>query len=163
MRQLHPKTLEIISSLDDDAFKNATVTKKTVISHAWSEMLKFLATEQSHPKVFMNGEVLGVYMYVVKCYGDKAGCNLNACHLIKHDDVYFGFAEASSIGLSSSAWAISNQFDDIYLFSDAISLYFKGLNILPYIYGDAWRKYAPIENLKEINRVVSKTLQKGNN
>lgn len=54
----------------------------------------------------------------------------------------------------------SIYFDDNYLFSDAVSLYLKGVNIFPDIFGDQWRKYAPIISLKEIYRVVGKTLEK---
>lgn len=47
-------------------------------------------------------------------------------------------------------------FDDSYLFSDACSLYFKGINIFPDIFGDQWRKYVPVENYKEILRQINK-------
>ena len=160
MRLLSPLTLEIVSNMNDAEFKNATISRKTVISHAWSECLKFLATKQIHPKMYLDGEELGQYMAVVKYYGDVVGCNLNAGHLMKYDEVYYGFAYASS-DIERYILQVSKQhFDDIYLFSDAISLYFKGLNIMPHIYGDDWRRYVPIENLKEIHRVVGRAIGK---
>lgn len=60
-------------------------------------------------------------------------------------------------------WHQSEQyekFDENYLFSDCMSLYLKGLNIFKYIYGDDWRRIVPIESLKEIQRVINKTLSK---
>ena len=53
-----------------------------------------------------------------------------------------------------------SAFDDDYLFSDAVSLYLKGVNIFPKIFGDKWEKYCPIISLNEIKRVVTKTIDK---
>lgn len=42
MRLLHPRTLQIASQRDD--------IPKTVITHVWSEIFKWKASGQSHPK-----------------------------------------------------------------------------------------------------------------
>jgi len=153
MRLLHPETLRIIAEENVD-FSNATSSRKQVISHAWSEVLKFKATEQTHPKMFIHNDYnLGVYMSVVKIYGDIAGCNFNEELLKKYSNLYIGYTSFNDRGLLE-------YFDVNYLFSDAVSLYFKGINILPFIFGDKWRKYVPVESLTEIHRQVTKTLGK---
>jgi hypothetical protein len=48
MRLLHPTTLKIASERDD--------IPKTVISHVWSEIFKWLASKQKHPKMFIDDE-----------------------------------------------------------------------------------------------------------
>jgi hypothetical protein len=146
MRLLHPRTLEIIVSRDD--------IPKAHISRVWSELFKWLASGQSHPKMFIDDRVhLGGYMrYVYDC-GCAKGCNLDNLKMHK-----FGKKAVDAFMLSISAF--NKYFDDNYLFSDAVSLYFKGVNIFPDIFGDEWRRYVPIQNLKEILRVVQNTLEK---
>ncbi len=149
MRLLHPKTLTIIAQADDSLFKNATVSKKQIISHAWSEVLKYLAQDKKHPKMFLKSEApYYKYLHLILSINKKynIGCNLDNSKI-----------NYQHIGIWDDH-IISDRFDDTYLFSDAISLYFKGVNILPKIYGDNWRKYVPIENLEEVFRIVGKTL-----
>ena len=151
MRLLHPRTLQIIATettgLD---FLDATVSKKQVLSHSWSEVLKFLATRQNHPKMFIDDESLGCYMkYIYTLNAEYVHCNLDSSHIDKYPIVKMGF---------DNPFSIDEHFDDSYLFSDAVSLYFKGVNIFPYIFGDQWRKYCPVISLKEINRQIKKTI-----
>ena len=155
MRLLHPTTLETISSNKEVDFRKATSSKKQVISHAWSEVIKFKVTNQKHPKMFIyNDYGLGVYMQMVKQYGDMTGCKFNSDLLKKYPNLYEGFLSKDGFDM------LDNWFDDLYLFSDCISLYYKGINILPFIYGDDWRKLIPVESLKEISRQINKTLDK---
>ena len=56
--------------------------------------------------------------------------------------------------------AVGNQFGDLYVFSDLTSLYFKGVNLFPAIFGDQWRKYVPVESREEIRRQLDKTINK---
>jgi hypothetical protein len=158
MRLLHPDTIRTVAMVcKDEDFKNATVSRRSVISHAWSEVLKYMATKQNHPKMFLRSDYeIGPYMGYVKKYGDKIGCNLNAEHLAKYDDVYYGFVNITE----SNELHLKSRFDNEYLFSDCTSLYFKGLNIFPYVYGNDWRRLVPIESIDEIYRVVGKTIEK---
>jgi hypothetical protein len=165
MRLLHPETIRIVATVcKDEDFSSATVSRKSVIAHAWSETLKYLATKQQHPKMWLTDSQLGAYLRVVKTYGDMVGCKLNQELLPKYEYVSYGYynyapklKDASDI---INANAKSFKFDSTYLFSDCVSLYFKGLNIFPYIYGDDWRRVVPVESLKEIHRQVSKTIEK---
>lgn len=165
MRLLHVETLRIISIVcTDEDFKNATVSRKQVVSHAWSEVLKYLATRQTHPKMWLNDVQLGAYLRVVKTYGDIVECNLDEEMLRKYNDVSYGYfnlatnmKQASEIISQNS---MSFKFDDNYLLSDCVSLYIKGINIFKYVYGDDWRRICPIESLDEIYRVVGKTIEK---
>lgn len=76
MRLLHPSTLYTVAiECKDSDFKSATVSRKQVIAHAWSEGLKYLATKQTHPKMWLDPYELGGYLAAVKMYGDKIGCN----------------------------------------------------------------------------------------
>lgn len=165
MRLLHPETLRIIATIcKDEDFKNSTVSRKQALSHVWSESLKFLATRQSHPKEWLNDQQLGVYLRVVKTYGDIVGCNLDEELLRKYDDVAYGyFTHAYNMKRASDTIHVnanSFKFDDNYLFSDCTTMYFKGLNIFQYVYGDDWKRLVPIQNLDEIYRVVGKTIEK---
>lgn len=160
MRLLHPTTLRIVATeLEDSEFDKATVSRKQIISHAWSECLKWLATGHSHPKMFIDDmEDFGKYMKLVKYYGNIVGCNLNEQHVVKYDDVWFGYLQWDSWQFLEDS--LEQYFDFSYSVSDAMSLYLKGANLYPYLYGEEWRKYVPIENLNEIYRVVGKTLGK---
>ena len=153
MRLLHQTTIEIVANqCKDEDFTKATVSRKQVISHCWCEILKFKATNQPHPKMFIDDdEILGNYLSYVKHQADKIGCNLNVENLMKYDLLYIGFCNGFHP-------IVNDYFGREYLFSDAVSLYLKGLNIFPYVYGEEWRKYVPIENLKEVKRIVDKTL-----
>ncbi|MFA8451774.1 MAG: hypothetical protein ACEPOW_13855 [Bacteroidales bacterium] len=152
MRLLHPKTLEIASK--------RKYIPKTVLSHAWSEVFKYLATGQKHPKVFITDEYyLGVYMSMVYEMSQIRGCNFDKSKINNYSKEFSrGFREE----LSSDHIMImyTAYFDDNYLFSDACSLYFKGINIFPDIFGDEWRKYVPVESHKEIHRQITKTINK---
>lgn len=162
MRILHPRTIKIIANMENSEFENATVSKKVILSHAWSEIFKYLATRQNHPKVFIQNEYdLGKYLGYLRSVGEPIGCNMNVEHLFKYDEVYQGFAlyEYTSKNASYSQYS-KEYFDDNYLFSDAVSLYFKGVNIFIHIFGASWRKYVPVESLIEIQRQVAKTINK---
>ena len=159
MRLLHPNTLfTVAKEMKDEEFNKATVSRKQVVSHAWSEVLKYLATRQTHPKMFLDDTTLGIYMRLVHHYGTSIGCNLNESHLTKYDEVWISYLEYDDVDLAYDD--LMFEFDNDYAFSDAASLYLKGLNIFPYMYYGEWRKYVPIESLKEIHRVVTKTLDK---
>lgn len=147
MRLLHPTTLAIASRRED--------IPKTVISHAWSEVFKMYGSGQKHPKMFLGSDYLyGVYLRVVYEKGINSGCNLDVNKVAKLPDSVINGFEAISMG------ELLQFFNNDYLFSDACSLYFKGINIFPDIFGDDWRKYVPVESHKEIHRQVTKTLTK---
>jgi len=164
MRLLDPRTIRVVSrEMKDEDFDTSTVSRKQVVSHAWSEIMKYLATKQTHPKMFLGDVELGVYARVVYTYGISIGCNLNETLLIKYDDVWFGYVMFSD--LPSCEKFLALHFEEYeggadYLISDIVSLYLKGLNLYPYVYKENWRKYVPIESLKEIQRVVTKTIDK---
>jgi len=158
MRLLHPTTIHTIANdMTDDDFKKSTVSRRSVLSHAWSEVLKYMATKQTHPKMFLKSEYdLGTYMAYLKSYGDKIGCNMNVENLMKYDDLYYGFCNI----YTESEMRLKYYFNTDYQFSDCVSLYLKGANLFEYIYGSEWRKLVPIESLDEIYRVVGKTIEK---
>lgn len=144
MRLLHPKTLEIAAHRSD--------IPKTVTAHCWAEQYKFMASGQEHPKCFITNEYdLGVYIRYVYEMSLVKGCNFDKDKVQNYsNDFISGFESGDSIE------SVSNYFDDNYLFSDACSLYFKGINIFPDIFGDEWRKYVPVESYKEILRQITK-------
>jgi hypothetical protein len=153
MRLLHFKTINIICNKPDEDFKNATVSKKQIISHAWSEVFKGFATmkegEINHPKMFMTSrDDYANYLYYIYDRGIEIGCKLD----------YSKLKQLSRDCKRTDSWML--HFDDLYLFSDACSLYYKGVNIFPEIYGDRWRTLVPVESLKEIKRQVDKTTDK---
>ena len=163
MRILHPTTIfTILTRTEEDDFKKSTLTRKQVISHAFSECHKYLATRQKHPKMWLNDEELGVYMLFLYKIGCEIGCNFDVVKISKHELVYKSFLydyNQPTIFIGNKIMMF-NGFTDEYLFSDCISLYFKGVNIMKYIYGDEWRRLVPIENLEEILRIINKTLLK---
>ena len=144
MRLLHPTTLKIASERND--------IPKTVISHAWSEVFKFVASNKFHPKMFLPSNLLGRYLAVVYHYGTIKGCNLNINKVLNIPLLKYGFNTEIEDNLNH----LDPFFDKDYLFSDACSLYFKGINIFPDIYKNEWRKYVPIESYKEILRQINK-------
>jgi hypothetical protein len=149
MRLLHPTTIQIVSRRKD--------IPKTVISHCWSEIFKFISSKQTHPKVFFTDmHELGDYARFVYEKGILKGCNLDPCKVYNRKSILFNFYR----GFMDEKQEFHKHFDSDYLFSDACSLYFKGINIFPDIFGDKWRKYVPVESLKEIYRQVIKTLNK---
>jgi hypothetical protein len=142
--------------MEDSEFVNATSSKKAVLSHAWSEVIKYVATKRNHDKMFIDDEIdLGQYLGYLKSFGDMVGCNMNVEVLLKYDKLYIGFTYFDD---RTCNYLTKLYFDDNYLFSDACSLYFKGVNIFPHIFGEQWKKYVPILNLSEIKRQVSKTI-----
>ena len=156
MRLLHPKTLEIISKRDD--------ISKAHIARVWSEIFKWKASGQKHPKMFINNDYdLGMYMSLVYKAGVSRGCLLDPYKVLKgktsvRDGLCLNIQKGFCAGVSFFARA--KYFNDNHLFSDACSLYYKGINIFPDIFGDEWRKYVPVESHKEILRQVTKTLNK---
>lgn len=150
MRLLHPRTIQILASHPE--------FPKTHLAHAWSEVFKYLASGQKHPKMFIDREYyIGLYLMVIY-RSAKDLCNLNV-DLINNlpKNVIEGFKSPYA---TRNLNKLLGYFNDNYLFSDACSLYFKGTNIFPDIFGDDWRKYVPVESLKEIKRQVDKTLSK---
>lgn len=151
MRLLHPTTIKILSSHPE--------LPKTHLAHAWAEVFKWKASGQKHPKMFIDCEEdLGNYLAYIYEMVDGKGYNLDSNKINKLSnnikrgwDLYF---------LWNKKRMFKPYFDSNYLFSDACSLYFKGVNIFKDIFGDQWTKYCPVINLKEINRQISKTLNK---
>lgn len=150
MRLIHPRTLKILASHKE--------FPKTHLAHAWSEVFKFVASCKSHPKMFINDEYyLGLYLKVIFITA-KDICNLNDSLVNKLPiKIKNGFKQSYS---AKNLTKLSKYFNDNYLFSDAVSLYFKGINIFPDIFGDEWRKYVPVESHKEIARQINKTLSR---
>lgn len=152
MRQYHPITLEILSKRKD-------IPKRFSCS-VWSEVFKWKASGQSHPKCFINDDFhLGVYLKIVYELATSKGCNLDNS---KIESLSSKVQDGFNNGVGFDRTILSKYFNDNYLFSDACSLYFKGINIFPDIFGDDWRKYVPVESLKEIKRQVDKTLKINN-
>jgi hypothetical protein len=152
MRLLHPKTIQYIIKADDSVFENATVSRKQVLSHVWSECFKYLASKKSHPKMFL-GDEYDLYYYMRYVYNNiKDIVNISKKSKDKVDkaleNVFGGDEEFKEF------------FDEYYLFSDLVSLYFKGINLFPMKFPYTWRRYVPVESLKEIKRQVDKTLLK---
>jgi len=168
MRLLHPETIRVVGDAGDSVFENATVSKKQIISHAWSEVFKYLGSGKSHPKMFISNKThIGYYLYGLFAIGTKFGCRLDKEKIRKLDgeieraffnkyDYYLNVLK----GHGEFDFRLDDYFDRVYLFSDLISLYYKGVNLLPKVYGDNWRKYIPVESHKEIIRQCNKTLQK---
>jgi hypothetical protein len=152
MRLLHPKTLRIAAEHED--------IPKTVIAHAWSEVFKFKAQNKTHPKMFIYDDFsLGHYLALVYKYGKHKGCKLDINNLYSKDwfrlEIKNGFEQFE---VFETVLVLREYFNDNYLFSDACSLYFKGINIFPDIFGEDWRKYVPVESHKEIIRQCEKTI-----
>ena len=124
MRLLHPTTLKIVSMRND--------IPKTVISHVWSEIFKWKASGKKHPKMFIDDdEFLGQYMAFICCFDV---CNLDESKIKKLGrNVMRGFKEYMMQNPYSEPfeYLYLKYFDDNYLFSDACSLYYKGINIFP--------------------------------
>jgi hypothetical protein len=146
MRLLHPKTIKTASEKDD--------MPKTILSHCWAECFKAIKSGQKHPKMFIYDRYhFGTYMRLVYEAGITKGCNLDKDKVQSLGfDIQRGFDDGK-------VRLLDQYFDDIYLFSDCVSLYMKGVNIIKYIFVD-WRKYIPIESHKEMHRVISKYLSK---
>lgn len=161
MRLIHPQILEIVATqCTDEDFKTSTSSRRQIISHASSEVSKYLATRTPHPKMFLPSDrMYGFYLALVKHYADMVGNTLEIVNFIQYDDFYIGFVDGSN-DLEWTEDKLVQWFDGAYMFSDAVSLYYKGLNVFPYIYGEEWQKYCPVISLKEIQRQVNKTLDK---
>lgn len=163
MRLLHPTTLEIVTN---EKFP------RTIISHVWSEIFKFYTSKQTHPKMFIKDDRdMGIYLGFVWVSAKKrGGLSLDLRKVNKlPTDLVNGFNHAIQYNHDNLLKIVSNlegyinephgkYFNDYYLMSDACSLYFKGYNIFPYIFGDHWRKYVPVESRKEILRQLNKIL-----
>jgi hypothetical protein len=153
MRLLHPRTLEICAMRDD--------IPKTVLSHAWSEVFKYIASGKKHPKMFLNSKtLLFYYLGFVYKFGTDKGCNFDKNKVPKSYKSDFNRGRRDVCDYSCCRFLngleIDFAFDDDYLFSDACSLYYKGINIFPDIFGDDWRKYVPVESRVEIIRQLLK-------
>ena len=150
MRLLHPTTIKILAERKD--------VPKTHLAHAWSEIYKFLSQSKTHPKIFFkdNREYGNYLAYIYNSCADK-GYNLDQTkinNLKNAEEILAGWSLYALFGKN----IIDKYFDDNYLFSDAVSLYYKGTNIFPDIFGDDWRKYVPVESRKEIIRQCEKNL-----
>jgi hypothetical protein len=153
VRQLHPRTLEILANNDEyPAYP---------ISHCWSEVFKWLGSRQNHPKVFIIKEYdLGVYLAYIynmnalknRCLLDKNKINNLSTKLQLGFKNYYGINGGYVPGL------FSVYFNDNHLFSDVCSLYYKGINIFPEIFGDDWKQYCPVISHKEIIRQCEKAV-----
>ena len=153
IRLLHPLTITTITYGNLD-FSKSTVTQKTTISHAYCEVLKFLATRQIHPKMFLDSDYdYGQYLKFVSMHAEVIGCKFNYDNITKYPEVWRGFKDVLNRD------KLFSYFNEMYLFSDCVSLQYKGLDIGSKLFAD-WRKLIPIESVKEINRVTSKTLDK---
>ena len=140
-------------------FENSTISRKQAISHGWSEILKYLATKQSHPKMFLDDIKLGNYAKLVYLYGTEIGCNFNSEFLEKYPLVFNEFNYITSVSHANRELFCS--FDELYLMSDCVSFHMKGLNLGEIVYGkNKWRKICPIEGLAEIVRVTQKAIYK---
>ena len=109
---------------------------------------------------------LGIYLSVVYEFATKKGCKFNLDKIKNlnkniRDGFYDHFYATPSVKTRKER-RLNKYFDDNYLFSDATSLYFKGINIFPYLFPKDHRKYIPVENHKEIVRQCNKTLNKTN-
>lgn len=159
MRLLHPQTLFTLVTSKGLDFTKSTVSRKQAISHSWSEVLKYLATRQEHPKMWLDDEHLGVYAKLVYIYGLQIDCNFNSSHLEKYSLVYDHFCSTETIRFANVI--LSSMFDELYLMSDCASFHMKGLNLGEVIFGkNKWRRIVPIESLNEIIRVSNKTIDK---
>jgi len=149
MRTLHPQTRQIAAERDD--------IRKTVITNAWAEVFKWKGGNKEHPKMFIWQDFdLGIYMRQIYLASIKKGCNLDPNNVKKlGTEVWRGFTSEEDIKAA--------YFNRDYLISDACSLYYKGINIFPDIYGSDARKYIPVESHEEIARqiIVNKTLTDG--
>lgn len=154
MRLLHPKTIELL----------AGVKLKLPLAHAWSEVFKMYASGQKHPKMFLKQDKdYGAYLAVLYKHATDIGCNFDR-EKVKSLPLYtklaFNYSIDSKATKMDAEVLQALYFDSNYLFSDACSLYYKGINIFPGIFGSDWRKYVPVESHKEILRQVSKTVNK---
>ena len=162
MRLLHPQSLFVLATSQELQFEKSTVSRKQAISHAFCEVLKYLATRQTHPKMWLTDEQLGVYVKLVYLYGVQIGCNFNSDNLEKYPIVYDNFMNTKSI--SSANKQLAEEFDELYLMSDCVSFHMKGLNLGEVVFGkDKWRRIVPIEGLQEIVRVTQKAIDKSKN
>jgi len=131
MRLLHPKTIEILA--------NHPEFPKTHLSHVWSEVFKYLTSGKKHPKMFIdNPEDIGRYMKYLYTFASKVACKFDTKKIFKLDkEIVDAFTTVDTF-YDWHKESFNNYFDDNYLFSDAVSLYFKGTNIFPDIFGDEW-------------------------
>jgi hypothetical protein len=162
MRLLHPQTLFTLATSQELDFSKSTVSRKQAISHGWSEGLKFLATRQPHPKMWLEDKDLAVYMRLVYTLGLEVGCDFKSIHLEKYPEIFRIFSmETQDKRISALCGYLATKFDEFYIMSDCVSFHFKGLNLGEVIFGkDRWRRIVPIESLQEIVRVTTKTLDK---
>ena len=64
----------------------------------------------------------------------------------------------TAVGKTKLSIELAKKYDGEIINADAVQVY-KGLDIGSKLFAD-WRKLVPIESIKEINRVTSKTLDK---
>lgn len=157
MRLYHYRTLQILASRED-------IPKRYSCS-VWSEIFKWKASGQKHPKMFIDDEIiLGRYLFIVYILALVKGCKLDKDKVKNLSrDIKCGFVyqkDKYEYGVYDDNDRFDEYFDDNYLFSDACSLYFKGINIFPDLFPDNPEKYIPVISHKEIIRQCNKTLNK---
>jgi len=113
--------------------------------------------------MFLNVDFeLGIYMRFVYNEAIKKGCSLDRLKVKSLGNIILhGFERGNCDEMGEGGqymFLTCSDFDNNYLFSDACSLYYKGINIFPDIFGDKWRKYVPVESHKEIVRQCNKFL-----
>lgn len=126
-------------------------------------MFKYLATRQPHPKmIFDNDFTYGMYLKYVYLYSQQIGNQFNHQLLEKYPEAWRGFNSQTTI--KSCIEILMHHFDELYLMSDFVSLHYKGCNVGEAYYGvDKWRRIIPIQNLEEVHRVITKTIDKRKN
>lgn len=155
MRLLHPKTLAILASHPE--------FPKTHIAHCWSEIFKWKANGKPHPKMFIDDDyALGSYLRFVYENGIEIGCNLDSNKINNlNEEIKEGFNGPRIIFIGKELKAdFEKYFDSNYLFSDACSLYYKGINIFEDLFTGESQKYIPVISHKEIIRQCTKTCSK---
>jgi hypothetical protein len=153
VRLLHPTTIKILASHPE--------FPKTHLANCWSEIFKWKASGQQHPKQFLyNDKNLGRYMAFLARHAISAGCKLDVTKIKNLGPSVSSAFITGNIIFNWDEQEFNNHFDSDYLFSDACSLYYKNINIFPDIFGYEWEKYCPVISHKEILRQVTKTLSK---
>lgn len=153
MRLLHPRTIQILAEHADELPR-----ARQSLAHCWAEIFKWKSSGKKHPKQFIDDDrYLGSYLGYL--YEESR----NVCKLDAGKIPNLGVVIAKEFILKRwdfKLYFTTDPFCDPYLFSDACSLYFKGCNVFPYIFGYEWKKFVPVESLEEILRQVTKTLKK---
>lgn len=153
MRLLHPKTILIVSSSDH--------FPKTILSHAWAEVFKWIASGKDHPKMFFerdHHQLIAYYLNFVFRRANQRGCSFHEEVIYKHQNLIPHWQHANKMTIDELQIYLTRYFHPDYVFSDACSLYYKGVNIFQNLYGQDWRRLVPVESHEEIIRQCNKTI-----